>query len=127
MVTNRETMRRLIATVIVFYQRFISILLPPRCRYYPTCSQYTLEAVNRFGVGQGLWLGARRICRCHPWGGSGYDPVPAVCLETCGDETCGAQASGDKDSEVNRDVTGISMSTDAGNPYDRQSRLNQAG
>lgn len=129
MVTNRETMRRLIATVIVFYQRFISILLPPRCRYYPTCSQYALEAVNRFGVGRGLWLGARRVCRCHPWGGSGYDPVP----ESCRDETCSEQASGevqngmDKESEVNRNATGNSMSTNAGNPYNRQSRFNEAG
>jgi putative membrane protein insertion efficiency factor len=129
-------MRRLVAAVIVFYQRFISILLPPRCRYYPTCSQYALEAVDRFGVGRGLWLGAKRLCRCHPWGGSGYDPVPGVaggcneaaCNETqCCDDRSGIDDDGSLATDVNRNVAINSMSTDAGNPHNRQSRLNEAG
>ncbi|WP_426168128.1 membrane protein insertion efficiency factor YidD [Sandarakinorhabdus sp. DWP1-3-1] len=58
------------------YQRFLSPLLPPSCRFTPTCSHYAVEALGRHGVVKGGWLALRRICRCHPWGGSGHDPVP---------------------------------------------------
>jgi len=58
------------------YQWFISPLLPPSCRYEPTCSAYAVEAFTRHGLLHGSWLTARRLLRCHPWGGSGYDPVP---------------------------------------------------
>lgn len=58
------------------YQLFISPALPASCRYMPTCSHYTMEAIARHGALKGGWLGFLRICRCHPWGGSGYDPVP---------------------------------------------------
>lgn len=58
------------------YQRYISPLTPPSCRYSPTCSQYTLEALKKHGVFKGGWLAVKRIFSCHPWGGSGYDPVP---------------------------------------------------
>lgn len=68
--------RRLLMAVIRGYQRFVSPALPPACRYLPTCSAYTIEALERHGTAKGLWLGTKRICRCHPWGGSGYDPVP---------------------------------------------------
>ncbi|MCI6372464.1 MAG: membrane protein insertion efficiency factor YidD [Paraprevotella sp.] len=61
---------------ILFYRQFISPLTPPSCRFTPTCSQYALEALRRHGVLRGSWLTIRRLLRCHPWGGSGYDPVP---------------------------------------------------
>ena len=61
---------------IRFYQRAISPWLPPSCRFTPTCSQYAVEAIRKHGPVRGLWLAFRRLLRCHPWGGSGYDPVP---------------------------------------------------
>lgn len=69
-------MRRICLYLIRFYQQHISPLTPPACRYTPTCSQYTYEAIQKYGVIKGCWLGLKRICRCHPWGGTGYDPVP---------------------------------------------------
>lgn len=62
--------------LIRFYQKVISPWTGPKCRYTPTCSHYAVEALQKHGVFKGLWLAAKRILRCHPWGGSGYDPVP---------------------------------------------------
>ena len=62
--------------LIRFYQTCISPLTPAACRFTPTCSQYALEAFRRHGIFKGFYLSARRILRCHPWGGHGYDPVP---------------------------------------------------
>ena len=62
--------------MIRFYQRCLSPLLPNVCRYRPTCSEYFIEALMTHGVIKGSRLGIKRILRCHPWGGSGYDPVP---------------------------------------------------
>jgi putative membrane protein insertion efficiency factor len=61
---------------IKIYQILISPLLGPSCRFTPTCSQYTIEAIQKYGPLKGGWLGFRRILRCHPWGGCGHDPVP---------------------------------------------------
>ena len=61
---------------VLFYQRFISPMTPPSCRFTPTCSQYAIEALQKHGPLKGLYLAIRRILRCHPWGGHGYDPVP---------------------------------------------------
>ena len=70
--------RTVLLAVIRFYRSGISPWLPPACRYTPSCSNYALEAVGRHGPARGGWLTARRLLRCHPWGGSGFDPVPDV-------------------------------------------------
>ncbi|MDC3195003.1 membrane protein insertion efficiency factor YidD [Flavobacteriaceae bacterium] len=62
--------------LVRFYQVAISPYTPSSCRYDPTCSQYTIEALRKRGLITGLWLSLKRIFTCHPWGGSGYDPVP---------------------------------------------------
>ncbi|QDO92662.1 membrane protein insertion efficiency factor YidD [Formosa sediminum] len=73
-------MKRLLIAPFLFlikiYQTFISPLTPASCRYHPTCSQYTKEALLKHGLIKGGWLAIKRIFSCHPWGGSGYDPVP---------------------------------------------------
>ncbi|WP_332733222.1 membrane protein insertion efficiency factor YidD [Flavihumibacter sp.] len=62
--------------LIRFYKWGISPILGPKCRFTPTCSQYSLDAFRKYGIFKGFWLTIKRIGRCHPWGGSGYDPVP---------------------------------------------------
>ncbi len=64
---------------IRLYQLLISPLFPPTCRHEPTCSSYTIEAVKIWGPFKGIWLGMKRLSTCHPWGDSGYDPVPKKC------------------------------------------------
>jgi len=76
-------MLTLIRILIRAYQRLISPLLGPRCRFYPSCSQYALEAVNMHGAARGSWLALRRLARCHPFHPGGYDPVPAACPPAC--------------------------------------------
>jgi len=68
--------QRLITTLIVGYQNSIGLMLAPRCRYQPTCSHYAREAIEKHGALKGGWLALKRIGRCHPLGGDGYDPVP---------------------------------------------------
>ena len=69
-------MKRVLLAVFRFYQRAVSPLFPPRCRYIPTCSEYALEAVEKYGAVKGSWLAAKRILRCNPFHKGGYDPVP---------------------------------------------------
>ncbi|MBE9515888.1 MAG: membrane protein insertion efficiency factor YidD [Proteobacteria bacterium] len=69
-------MKTLLIGLIKLYQYIISPLLGPRCRFYPTCSEYSETAIKRFGVSRGMWLSLRRIGKCHPWHPGGVDPVP---------------------------------------------------
>jgi putative membrane protein insertion efficiency factor len=68
--------RRMLAALIRAYQLTLSPLLPASCRFHPSCSQYALEAVRKYGVVRGGWLGIRRLVRCHPFHPGGFDPVP---------------------------------------------------
>ena len=69
-------MRVVLSAAVRTYQLLVSPLLPPACRFLPTCSEYAAEAIERHGARRGIILASRRLARCHPWGGSGYDPVP---------------------------------------------------
>jgi len=69
-------MKYLFLKMIRFYQKFISPIKPPSCRFHPTCSQYGLEAIQRFGAIKGGWLTIKRISKCHPFHKGGFDPVP---------------------------------------------------
>ena len=67
---------RVLIVPVLGYRRFISPLIPPRCRFAPSCSEYALEALRQHGAARGLWLTVRRLARCHPFHPGGYDPVP---------------------------------------------------
>ena len=69
-------MNRIVLALIRLYQNTVSRVLPPTCRFYPSCSQYTYQAIAKYGVFHGGWLGVKRIARCHPFNPGGYDPVP---------------------------------------------------
>ncbi len=69
-------MKRLFVVLIRIYQKTLGRLKPPCCRFHPTCSDYTIEALEKHGIVAGLWLSLKRICRCHPWNPGGFDPVP---------------------------------------------------
>ena len=68
--------RRVAVIVVRGYQYVISPMLGHHCRFYPTCSEYTCQAIERYGIAKGSWLGIKRISRCHPWQPGGVDPVP---------------------------------------------------
>jgi uncharacterized protein len=68
-------MQRVVIALLRFYKLFLSPLLPSACRFYPTCSEYTLEAVRKHGSARGVWMGLRRLLRCHPFHEGGFDPV----------------------------------------------------
>ena len=74
--TIKKILTWLLLAPVYFYRLFISPLIPPSCRYMPTCSQYAIEALKTHGPFYGFYLTIRRILRCNPWGGSGFDPVP---------------------------------------------------
>jgi putative membrane protein insertion efficiency factor len=68
-------MQRALLIILSFYKRWISPLLPSACRFQPTCSEYMMEAVRRYGAWRGVWMGVKRLARCHPFHPGGYDPV----------------------------------------------------
>ncbi|MBQ6694469.1 MAG: membrane protein insertion efficiency factor YidD [Bacteroidaceae bacterium] len=72
----RKYIIKILILLIQFYRHCISPMTPPACRFTPTCSQYAIEAISKHGPLKGVYLAVRRLLRCHPWGGSGYDPVP---------------------------------------------------
>lgn len=72
----KKLVTKILLLPIYFYKYSISPMLPPSCRYTPTCSEYAIQALKKHGPIKGLWLATKRIASCHPWGGSGYDPVP---------------------------------------------------
>lgn len=72
----KQLLRHIILLPVYLYRYSISPLMPARCRYTPTCSQYTVEAVMKYGIFKGGWMSIKRIVSCNPWGGHGYDPVP---------------------------------------------------
>ena len=71
-------LKTLLIRLITFYQLTLSLLIGNDCRFYPSCSQYTKEAIEKHGSIKGSWLGVRRICSCHPWHEGGFDPVPGT-------------------------------------------------
>ncbi len=68
--------RRVLVSLLHGYHRYVSPLLPPACRFVPSCSMYAAEAIETHGVLEGSWLALRRLARCHPWSRGGFDPVP---------------------------------------------------
>jgi putative membrane protein insertion efficiency factor len=69
-------MKKLLLLIVRGYQLLLRPVLPPACRFSPSCSQYSLEAINKYGAMKGAWLSIKRIIRCNPWNPGGYDPVP---------------------------------------------------
>lgn len=72
----KKLLTKILIVPIYFYKGSISPMLPPACRYTPSCSTYAIDAIKKHGPFRGFYLAIKRILRCHPWGGSGYDPVP---------------------------------------------------
>jgi putative membrane protein insertion efficiency factor len=91
--TGRSPLAALARALILVYRYALSPLLGPRCRFYPSCSAYALEAIDRHGALRGLWLAVRRVGRCHPWHPGGYDPVPAS-ADRCRDPACKSSLHG---------------------------------
>lgn len=88
--TNPGLVARVLMAAIAFYRRFISPLYASRCRYYPSCSAFTREAIEVHGAARGTWMGIKRVGRCHPWREGGYDPVPRPDAESTAEPSAGS-------------------------------------
>ena len=93
-------MRHVVAFMIRLYQRLVSPLLGPCCRFYPSCSNYALQAVQRFGTLHGSWLAVRRLARCHPLPPGGYDPVPVPAGDSLAARSVGEPMAQPSDHDV---------------------------
>jgi hypothetical protein len=91
--SSRSPLAFVARALILAYRYALSPLLGPRCRFYPSCSAYALEAIELHGALRGLWLATRRLARCHPWHPGGYDPVPAHAAR-CADHDCKSPLNG---------------------------------
>lgn len=99
-------MKSILLVLLRFYQRYVSPSFPPSCRFTPTCSQYTYDAIDRYGVLRGGWLGLKRVVRCNPWNPGGYDPVPtgtqmisgASQPASCYDDCCAGPSAAGRES-----------------------------
>ncbi len=91
--SGRAPVRRALLAAVRFYSRAISPALPPRCRFYPTCSAYAAEAIERHGAARGSWLALRRLARCAPWHPGGWDPVPGTGTAHRASSTAGTPAA----------------------------------
>ncbi|MES2319213.1 MAG: membrane protein insertion efficiency factor YidD [Pseudomonadota bacterium] len=86
-------MNKLLVWILRAYQLLLSPMLGQNCRFYPSCSNYAIEAIRTHGAGRGSWLAARRVCRCHPWNEGGADPVPPVQHKNSSSAACGCNHS----------------------------------
>jgi uncharacterized protein len=91
---------KLLIGLVRFYRVAISPWTPPACRYVPSCSAYAVEALERHGAARGFWLAVRRVGRCHPWGGQGYDPVPPEASTNTPDATGNNRPVAPRDSRM---------------------------
>ncbi|MBS1187853.1 MAG: rane protein insertion efficiency factor YidD [Burkholderiaceae bacterium] len=89
----KSPVKSLLLLLLRLYQVCISPLLGPRCRFYPSCSNYAIEAIREHGVGKGSLLTAKRLCKCHPWHPGGFDPVPSKHGATTTTTACGCKPS----------------------------------
>ena len=91
----KTLLSKLLIGLVNIYRYLISPIIGPRCRFYPTCSNYMIEAIQLHGPIKGTWLGLKRLGRCHPYNEGGYDPVPG----TCGHQSCSKQGVAEQDAQ----------------------------
>jgi uncharacterized protein len=120
----RRPVRHAVLAAIGFYSRAISPALPPRCRFYPTCSAYAAEAVELHGAGRGTWLALRRLVKCAPWHPGGVDLVPGSPAHTRTGTGAGGQSSSTPEASVDAGVADSGdPAAETGDPYTHRATL----